>query len=187
MSKVNSSLMRARWAAIGAAVAVSLGGGVVMVANAVTISSQSNFVSIQTCRILDTRQLNPPAGPDIGPYTRVGDGQTILVDIDETFQNQTCSGIPTNGVLSVLLNVTAVNPSQLSFMVLYPGDVSDANRPVGSNVNFKNGDAPTANQVTVLVGSNAGDNGLFKLYNHDGEVDVVIDINGYYLDDPSEP
>ena len=180
---MKNSLMRARWAAVGAAVAVSLGGGVVIVANAAGPSGATEFISIQTCRILDTRDLVGVAGPDIGPWSRVGDGETILVDIDETTLNQTCSGIPTLGVESVLLNVTAVNPSQLSYMVLFPGDVANANRPIGSNVNFKLGDAPTANQVTVRLGSDGGgDNGLFKLYNHDGQVDVVIDINGYYQD-----
>lgn len=152
-----------------------------MVANAASPSVESSFVSIVTCRILDTRDLSGATGPDIGPWSRLGDGETILVDIDETALNQTCGGIPTSGVGSVLLNVTAVNPSTLSYLVLYPGDTAAINRPVGSNVNFKSGDAPTANQVTVRLGSDGGDNGLFKLYNHDGTVDVVIDINGYYV------
>ena len=155
-----------------------------MVANAAAPSGKTDFFSIQTCRILDTRDLVGVDGPDIGPYSRVGAGQTILVDIDELTLNQTCTGdsaIPTSGVKAVLLNVTAVDPTKLSFMVLFPGDVPDGNRPVGSNVNFKNGDAPTANQVNVLLGSAGGDNGLFKLYNHDGTVDVVIDINGYFM------
>lgn len=49
--------MRARWAAIGAAVAVSLGGGVVMVANAgwVGPSVETAFKAIKPCRLLDTR------------------------------------------------------------------------------------------------------------------------------------
>ena len=152
-------------------------------------SAPSDFVSIKTCRIVDTRDINAPTGPDIGSVSKLGQGETVLIDIDETFNNVTCgdggsADIPTSGVESVLLNVTAVNPSALSFLVLYPGNISTANRPIGSNVNFKSGDAPTANQVTVLLGSdNGGDNGLFKLYNHAGTVDVVIDINGYFLAD----
>lgn len=179
--------MRARWAAIGAAVAVSLGGGVVMVANAANPSVKSSYVSIQTCRIVDSRDTpGGSAGPDIGPISRLGAGQTVLIDIDDVFNNVTCgaplNAIPSTGVHSVVLNVTAVDPTALSFMVLYPGDVATANRPAGSNVNFKSGDAPTANQVTVRLGSDGGgDEGLFKLYNHAGTVDVVIDINGYFV------
>jgi hypothetical protein len=45
--------MRTRWAAIGAAVAVSVGGGAVFVANAATESSI--FRAIEPCRLLDTR------------------------------------------------------------------------------------------------------------------------------------
>ncbi len=47
-----SFVARSRWAAIGAAVAVSLGGGAVFVANAVV--GGSTFVPIEPCRLLDT-------------------------------------------------------------------------------------------------------------------------------------
>jgi len=154
-----------------------------MVANAGVWPSPSGelvYVSIPTCRIVDTRDLSAPPGPDVGAFSRLGDGQSILVDIDESADPAiTCEGLPTSGVEAVNLNVTAINSSTLSFIVLYPGDF--LTRPLGSNLNFKSGDAPTANQAVVRLGSVAGDNGLFKLYNHDGTVDVVIDVNGYYV------
>jgi hypothetical protein len=46
--------MRTRWAAIGAAVAVSIGGGAVFVANAATTTAEE-FRAIEPCRLLDTR------------------------------------------------------------------------------------------------------------------------------------
>ena len=180
---MKNSMMRARWAAVGAAVAVSLGGGVVMVANAGGPPGPSDelvYVSIPTCRIVDTRDLSAPTGTDVGSFARLGDGETILVDIDDSVHpGITCEGLPASGVEAVNLNVTAINSSTLSFIVLYPGDV--LSRPVGSNLNFKSGDAPTANQAVVRLGSIGGDNGLFNLYNHDGTVDVVVDVNGYYV------
>ena len=47
---------RARWAAIGAAVAVSMGaGGVGFVQATTSPSGASAFVATQPCRVLDTR------------------------------------------------------------------------------------------------------------------------------------
>lgn len=46
--------MRTRWAAIGAAVAVSLGAGAVLVANAASYPT-TGFTAITPCRLLDTR------------------------------------------------------------------------------------------------------------------------------------
>jgi hypothetical protein len=57
---VNKSLIRSRWAAIGAAVAVTLGGGAVMVAQAETPTT--TFTAIEPCRLLDTRSdIDPVA------------------------------------------------------------------------------------------------------------------------------
>ncbi|MFM7872093.1 MAG: hypothetical protein ACKPBG_10480, partial [Actinomycetota bacterium] len=61
-----------------------------------------------------------------------------------------------------------------------PGDVGV--RPLGSNLNFKAGDAPTANQVIVRVGVVSANDGTFWVYNHAGSVDVVIDVNGYFIE-----
>lgn len=52
--------MRTRWAAIGAAVAVSLGGGTFLVANAAT--NITNYRAIEPCRLLDTRTNSEQKG-----------------------------------------------------------------------------------------------------------------------------
>ena len=54
--QVVSGVLRVRWAAIGAAVAVSLGAGGIGIVNA-TISSGSKavYVPIEPCRLADTR------------------------------------------------------------------------------------------------------------------------------------
>ncbi len=52
-------IWRSRWAAIGAAIAVSLGAGGVLIANGT--SQESNVVAITPIRILDTRD-----GVDVG-------------------------------------------------------------------------------------------------------------------------
>jgi hypothetical protein len=55
-------LMRCRWAAIGAAVAVSLAGGGVFIAIAAT-SAPSSVVTIEPVRVLDTRNDVGLPGP----------------------------------------------------------------------------------------------------------------------------
>lgn len=77
--------MRTRWAAIGAAVAVSLGGGVVLVANAATSGTYNSniqdgftfndvsmnvFQPITPCRLLDTRTGNVPGSSPAVRYQR---------------------------------------------------------------------------------------------------------------------
>ena len=60
---MDGSLLRSRWAAIGAAIAVALGGGVVMVARAAESPSPTSFVPVVPCRLMDTRD------PGVGPRT----------------------------------------------------------------------------------------------------------------------
>ena len=50
-----SNSLRVRWAAIGAAVAVSLGGGTVLIASASNNVGASSFSPVVPIRVLDTR------------------------------------------------------------------------------------------------------------------------------------
>ena len=84
--------MRSRWAAIGAAVAVSLGAGTLFVASAAD-SEPSSFVAVTPTRIVDTREaLGLPSAPtpflhylddDARPQTRLdrdtGHGQAVSI------------------------------------------------------------------------------------------------------------
>ncbi|MFB8060983.1 hypothetical protein ACFC6U_33160, partial [Kitasatospora purpeofusca] len=73
---------------------------------------------------------------------------------------------------SVLLNVTAVDPSTEGFVVAYP---SDGTLPIeGSHLNYGPG-RTVANQVVVPVGADGG----IKLFNT-GSTDLVVDVIGYY-------
>ncbi|MFJ4096161.1 hypothetical protein ACIPYS_31645 [Kitasatospora sp. NPDC089913] len=73
---------------------------------------------------------------------------------------------------SVLLNVTAVDPSTEGFLVAYP---SGSDLPIeGSHLNYGPG-RTVANQVVVPVGPD----GNINLFNT-GSTDLVIDVIGYY-------
>jgi len=160
---------RARWAAIGAAVAVTIGAGGIMSASAsVGTGERTVFVPITPCRVTDTRQAPDTRGPRSTPL-RADESYTVQI----TGSNGDCS-IPADAV-GVALNVTAVNPTAASYITVYP---ADAPKPLSSNLNVVAGQEPVPNAVT----SDLSADGKISFYNHGGTVDVVADIMGYYAD-----
>ena len=168
--------VRTRWAAIGAAVAVTLGAGGVTLAQAtLTTGDKPVYVALdQPCRVVDTR----PAPHNVGPTaTPIAAGESNALTVKITGENGNCTGalaIPTDAV-GIALNLTAVNNTTASYFSVYP---ADAARPITSNLNFRVGQAPIANKVDVGL-SPAGE---IKIYNNAGSTDAVVDIFGYYID-----
>ena len=160
---------RTRWAAVGAAFAVTVGSGGLMTASATLDSgARSVFVPITPCRVMDTR----PAPATVGPRTApIGEFDTYSIAVLGTNGNCSIAG----DAVGLSLNVTAVNPTGNSYLTVYPSDVS---RPTASNLNWVAGQAPVPNAVTTDV---SGD-GRISFFNNAGTVDVVVDILGYYTD-----
>lgn len=159
---------RARWAAVGAAVAITLGaGGVGLVGASKSSGERAVFTAIEPCRLADTRP-DFLVGDKATPW---GPGEVFTVQA--TGSNGECSGIPSDAV-AVGLNVTAVDPSMLTYLSFFPGgDV-----PNSSSLNPAPDQPPTPNAVTVDLAAG----GSFDVFNLQGEVDVVIDVVGYYQD-----
>ncbi|MBI4885298.1 MAG: hypothetical protein HY826_14720, partial [Actinobacteria bacterium] len=162
------SASRTRWAAIGAAVAVALGGGTLAWVGAATGSTPSSFVPITPCRLLDTRSTSP-VGPRSTPITA---GESLSVQV--TGSNGL--GVIPATATAIVINVTAVGPTAGSFITLFPADVEVPN---ASNLNFIAGQSPAPNLVTVSL--SAG--GAVKIFNESGSVNVIGDIAGYYQPD----
>jgi hypothetical protein len=164
-----TSTHRGRWAAIGAAIAVSLGAGGFGIASA-TVSSgeRAVFVPITPCRVMDTRPAPDTVGSRAVP---LGAADTHTITVVGASGNCNVSLEATG----VVMNVTVVNPSQPSFLTVFPGGIT---RPLASNLNFVPGQAPTPNAVTVDVPAS----GQVSFYNEAGTVDVIADIVGYYAD-----
>jgi hypothetical protein len=80
-------------------------------------------------------------------------------------------GVPVNGASAVVLNVTAVGPTDPSHLTCYPGSTG---RPASSNLNFVGGQT-VANQIIVGLGTH----GDVSCYNNEGLVHVVVDVVGY--------
>ncbi|MGB0111768.1 MAG: hypothetical protein WBP59_00970 [Ilumatobacteraceae bacterium] len=164
-----SNLMRARWAAIGAAVAVTLGAGGIGIVNAVQSSGErATYVPITPCRLMDTR---PDRGVP-GRQTPLGAGQTHTQNTHGN--NGQCTGVP-NDATALALNVTALNATTGSYLTFYP---TNATRPVAANLNPTPGEPPTPNSVITDISPT----GQYTIYNFAGTVDIIIDINGYYVD-----
>ncbi len=76
------------------------------------------------------------------------------------------------GGSAVALNVTATNGTATGFLTLYP---AGAPRPVASNVNYVSGQT-VANAALTQTGVD----GRVSLFNFGGDVDVVVDVQGWF-------
>lgn len=168
MRHVPGGLWRTRWAAIGAAVAVTLGAGSLAVARAsVSSGPRLVFVPVTPCRVTDTR-----GGSSVGPRnTPVGVDEQYEIQI--TGQNGNCT-IPGDAA-AVVLNVTAVSPSGPGFLTVWP---ADAALPNASNLNYVGGQAPTPNMVTTPLSAT----GAIKVFASAASIDLIIDVDGYFVD-----
>jgi hypothetical protein len=87
----------------------------------------------------------------------------------------TASVIPASGVSAVMLSVTAVNPTNLGYLTVYPGTATKTDT---SAVNFNKG-VTRSNRVIVGVGTD----GTVKIYNCAtcaATVGLLVDVAGYF-------
>jgi len=117
------------------------------------------FQPLTPARLLDTR-----TGIG-GVATRLAGGQTIDVQVVGR------AGVPASGVAAVILNATVTNPSQFSYLTVYPTGIA---RPVASNMNFVAGQ--TLASLTVV---GVGSGGRVSVFNAAGSTDVILDVAGW--------
>ena len=171
--------LRSKWAAVGAAIAVTLGaGGVSLTQAALTAGEKPVFVALAApCRLADTR-------PDstVGPKSTVlAAGESNAYEIQVTGGSGNCTGdlaVPDDAT-GVALNVTAIARTApvtgRSYFTVYP---ADAARPHTSNLNFLAADPPVPNKVDVGLSAD----GRIRIFNNEGQADVAVDVFGYYID-----
>jgi hypothetical protein len=131
--------------------------------------TQAPYTAVTPFRVCDTRPTNVvpsnqcntgSTGGGTGPVTQ---GQKRVVTIVGF------GGVP-SGATAVVVNLTAIAPTQGTFLTLLP----DGGTPGTSNLN------PTAGSVIanlVEVGLSSG--GKIDVYNPLGSVNVALDIEGY--------
>jgi hypothetical protein len=130
-------------------------------------SGLGSYVPLTPFRIMDTRSGH------CGVHTcgALGAGQTLPLQI-------TGYSVPANAT-AVVLNVLAVNGSAASLLTVSP---SGTGRPLASNLNF-NAHVNIANLVTVALGQNSASDTQreVNIFNAVGTVNVVVDIEGYFV------
>lgn len=160
MSTITLRSRSVAWFVTGAVLAV---GVTLMFANAWRVDAapgdtDSTFVPITPCRLLDSRDTGSLIG-----------GRTVT--IQGTGTNGKCV-IPSEAV-ALSMNVTALNVQFANtFLTFWP----DGTRPLAASLNPALGEPPTPNAVTTTLSSS----GSFNVYNDDGFTDMVIDVSGFY-------
>lgn len=167
---------RARWAAVGAAVAVSLGAGGFFIADAAS-GPESSIVMTDPVRILDTRDPVDLglSGPFVSPTA-----QKLQVTGSIPTSTGTQTVVP-EGATGVLLNVTAVGATADGFISIRPGDATGS--PTTSSLNVTAGvTVPNSVQVALpTTGTNKGkiDITWDALGIAGPTTDILIDVVGY--------
>lgn len=164
---LDGRLLRSRWAAIGAAVAVTLGAGGLVGVSASSAVSQSTFTPVSPVRVLDTR-----AEGKIGSLD--GSGGPRQLKITGTIPTTTgLQSVVPVGASAVVMNVTAVEGETGNFggfVTAYPCGT----RPDTSNLNFLHGQT-IPNLVTVGISPNG-----FVCFYVFGKAHLLADVVGYY-------
>jgi len=174
----SSGKLRTRWAAIGAACAVTLGGSTIGIVQAsVSSGDRAIYVPISPVRVLDTRS-------DVGVAT-VQDATPALLTVTGTIATTTGQQnvVPT-GASSVVINVTAINPTSDGFVSLRPGDATG--EPAVSTLNVTTG-GTFPNGATITLPTSGGSAGQIQIWYEayaatGGTTDLLIDVVGYYAD-----
>ncbi len=130
-------------------------------------SGASTYVPITPCRLMDLR----PGDANVGPRSTPLSAQEVYVQ-PVTGTNGGCT-LPSTAS-AVALNVTVLDGTAPSFLTLFPGGTP----PTASNLNWLPGQPPTPNKVDVKLSAN----GEVSLFNGHGQVNVIIDVAGYYTE-----
>ncbi len=133
-----------------------------------------SFVPVTPFRIVDTRS----GLCGIHRCGALGPGQTLALQLSGYTDARTGESVPANAT-AVVLNVLAINASTSSLLTVYPNGTG---RPLASNLNFS-AHVNIANLVTVALGQN-GTSDIqreINLYNALGTVNVVVDVEGYFV------
>lgn len=169
-------LWRSRWAAVGAAIAVTLGaGGLVSVRAA---SSVSTFVPVEPQRVLDTRFGVGLSGAMTSGRTRVLDVAGSIPIVLPGNSRGTAVVVP-DGATAIVANITSVRSTSTGYVTVRPGDATG--EPTTSSVNITTPGGTFPNSVTVALPTN-GTIGLYFFANQaGGTTHLLLDIVGYYV------
>lgn len=125
-------------------------------------ASEGTFFTIAPCRVLDTRSE--------------GEGAALSSEETRGVNLHGQCGIPATA-RAVALNVTAVQPTGLGRLTLFPGDVEP---PATDTLNFPSGVTRANNAVLPLSTDGGGALLVHAVLPEGGAVHVVLDVTGYF-------
>ena len=129
-------------------------------------SASSQVAALVPARILDTR---PGYATVDGQFAGNGAlGGARKLDLKVTGRG----GVPASGVGSVVMNVTATDPTANGYITAWP---SGQPQPLASNLNFV-----PAQTVPNLVITGVGANGAVSLFNSAGNTQLIADVTGWF-------
>lgn len=135
----------------------------------VSTGDRAVLVPIEPCRLADTRSTPNTVGARSVP---IGPADTHTINAQQTATP--CTGkIPTDAS-ALSLNVTALGATATSFITIWGSGA----RPTAASLNPAPNQPPAPNAVITKLSTNQ----QFQLYNNAGSVNVVVDVNGYYVD-----
>ncbi len=140
-------------------------GSVQVVADVVgynTPAGGQRLMALVPARLIDTRETGN------GP---VGSGGVLALPVLGV------GGVPLGGVDAVVLNVTVAEPTDTSFVTVWPAGEP---QPTASSLNFVRGQT-----VPNLVIAKVGAGGVVSMYNHAGSTHLIADVVGYFSTDPA--
>jgi hypothetical protein len=142
----------------------ALGGGI----------TESNFVTINPCRLVDTRQAGGAFTPNTTRRFDVrGGGATFAAQGGKA---NGC-GIPTSGVSGVEVTVTSVTANATGFLRLFP-----SSEPNATFMNYTNVFNASNTGTVAICATGCPANQDLAVKNYGGTTQVVIDVQGYYAE-----
>ncbi|MFT3791670.1 MAG: hypothetical protein QM741_11475 [Rudaea sp.] len=129
-------------------------------------TDDADLTAVTPARLLDTRTNH---STDDGLFQKLGQ-ITAGGQLDLTVAGR--GGLPDSGVDSVILNVTATNPTAAGYITVWP---TDNTQPATSNLNFVAGQT-----IANLVVSKVSAAGQVSLYNSAGSTDLIADVMGWF-------
>ena len=164
---LDRGLWRSRWAAIGAAIAVTVGAGtVIRFAAASDPIPRLTFTPVTPCRLFDTK---PGIGHVGARGTSLGPGETFTIRAAGLAGS--CD-LPSE-TRAVALTVTVLSGSSLSSLYVWP---AGALRPRLALI------TPLAAKKVAAQTIAVSSLGELSFYNSRLRAHIAVDITGYYLD-----
>src|SRR5262249_22671617 len=134
--------------------------------------ADGTFVPLQPARLLETRpgEQTAPGATNRGMPL----GAQGVIDLPVLG----VGGVPAEFVSAVVLNVPAIHATSPSFVTVWP---TGSPRRLASNLNLRGAHEVVPNLVVAKVGAG----GNVSIYNDAGQTDMVVDVAGYFVEEPS--